>query len=426
MELVRGVPIVEYCDQYKLDVKSRLLLFIDVCRAVEHAHQKGIIHRDLKPTNILVSRNDAASVPKVIDFGIAKATGGEIAGQTAVTGFKQLLGTPLYMSPEQAEMSNLDIDTRSDVYSLGAVLYELLTGHTPFDKRTMDAADFDELRRLIREFDPPRPSNRLSTLGAEKQSTVSALRGVDVRALSRRLRGELDWIVMKSLEKDRARRYASAKDLARDVERHLHDQPVEACPPSAIYKLKKFARRNKTPLAAGAAIAGVLVAGIVGTTWQMLRAMGAERVAETATKEVRSEAMRARSEAARANDQRRRAEDERQRAIDSLKLARRVVDSLYLQVGTQWIADETAPSKFQQGILIAAVRFYEDLAETQVGNLSVVDQSQFVTRRIAASPSFFGAGARTASRGAMPEAPMPPIADGRLHSRKSMRQATDG
>jgi serine/threonine-protein kinase len=229
MELVPGIPITEYCDRERLSIPERLELFVLVCRAVQHAHQKGIIHRDLKPSNILVTVIDGAAVPKVIDFGIAKATGVALTDQTLETAFHQLVGTPLYMSPKQADLSGMDVDTRSDIYSLGVLLYELLTGSTPFDQETLRQAAFDEVRRIIREDEPPRPSTRLSTLG-ESLSTVSASRNAEPRHLSRAVRGELDWIVMKALEKDRTRRYETANDFADDVIRHLNNQPVEAGP----------------------------------------------------------------------------------------------------------------------------------------------------------------------------------------------------
>jgi serine/threonine protein kinase len=249
MELVKGIPITEYCDHEKLSIADRLELFVLVCQAVQHAHQKGIIHRDLKPSNVMVTLHDGVPVPKVIDFGIAKAMGQSLTEKTLYTGFAQLVGTPLYMSPEQAEMSGLDVDTRSDIYSLGVLLYELLTGTTPFDRETLRKAAFDEVRRIIREEEPAIPSARLSTLG-ESLSTVSARRKAEPRQLSRAVRGELDWIVMKALEKDRTRRYETANDFADDVLRHLNNQPVEACPPSRLYHLRKFVRRNRSRIAA--------------------------------------------------------------------------------------------------------------------------------------------------------------------------------
>jgi serine/threonine protein kinase len=245
MELVHGVPITEYCDQCNLATNERLELFIAVCQAVQHAHQKGVIHRDIKPTNVLVTMQDGRPAPKIIDFGVAKAINQQLTEHSLMTAFAQIVGTPLYMSPEQAELSPLGIDTRSDIYSLGVLLYELLTSTTPFDKDRLHAAAYDEFRRIIREEEPPRPSARISTLVAGLAVTIAERRRTDVRRLQQTVRGELDWIVMKCLEKDRNRRYDSAGSLARDVERYLHDEPVVACPPSMAYRFKKFVRRNR-------------------------------------------------------------------------------------------------------------------------------------------------------------------------------------
>jgi eukaryotic-like serine/threonine-protein kinase len=265
MELVRGVPITEFCDQNQVPVRERLELFLNVCAAVQHAHQKGIIHRDLKPNNILVTLHDDKSVVKVIDFGIAKAIGQQLTEKTLFTNFAQMMGTPIYMSPEQAQMSGLDVDTRSDIYSLGVLLYELLTGMTPLDGERLRKAAFDEIRRIIREEDPVTPSNRMSTLG-RAGATVCANRRSDPERLSKLFRSELDWIVMKALEKDRNRRYETASAFAADVERYLKDEQVQACPPSTAYRFKKFVRRNKGPVIASAAVVIVLIAGIIGTT----------------------------------------------------------------------------------------------------------------------------------------------------------------
>jgi WD40 repeat protein/serine/threonine protein kinase len=244
MELVKGVPITAFCDQNRLPPRQRLELFVSVCQAVQHAHQKGIIHRDLKPSNVLVTVQDTTPVVKVIDFGVAKALGQELTDKSLSTGFAQMIGTPLYMSPEQAGQSGLDVDTRSDIYSLGVLLYELLTGTTPFAKERLRGADYDEIRRLIREEEPPKPSTRLSTLGPAARA-VSANRRSEPHKLSALFRGELDWIVMKALEKDRNRRYESAGAFAADVQRYLNDEPVLACPPSAWYRFRKLARRYK-------------------------------------------------------------------------------------------------------------------------------------------------------------------------------------
>jgi len=263
MELVNGMPVTEYCDTYEFTTVQRLELFKHICHAVQHAHQRGVIHRDLKPSNVLVTHRDGHAVPKVIDFGIAKAISGQLTEATLVTHFAQMIGTPLYMSPEQAELSSQDIDTRSDVYSLGVLLYELLTGSTPFDKQRVREAGFDEMRRIIREEEPPRPSDRISTLAAETTTVISARRKAEPAKLSQLLRGELDWIVMKALEKDRTRRYDSPNDLAKDIQRYLDDEPVEACPPSRAYQLRKLARKHRGKLAAAVSVAMILVASTV-------------------------------------------------------------------------------------------------------------------------------------------------------------------
>jgi serine/threonine protein kinase/tetratricopeptide (TPR) repeat protein len=280
MDLVKGLPITEYCDQAKLTPRERLELFVHLCQAVQHAHQKGVIHRDLKPSNVLVMVHDTTPVVKVIDFGVAKALGQELTDKTLFTGFAQMIGTPLYMSPEQAGQSGVDTDTRSDIYSLGVLLYELLTGTTPFPKDRLKEVGYDELRRIIREEEPPRPSTRISTLG-KAASTVSTQRKSDPKRLSRLFRGELDWIVMKALEKDRNRRYETANAFAMDVQRYLADEPVLACPPSPWYRLRKFARRNKGPMLSASVIAVVLLVGIVGTTTGLVLALAAEGRAVT-------------------------------------------------------------------------------------------------------------------------------------------------
>jgi WD40 repeat protein/serine/threonine protein kinase len=274
MELVRGIPINEFCEQQKLNVRQRLDLFFQVCHAIQHAHQKGIIHRDLKPTNVLVTKADTVALPKVIDFGIAKALGPALTDHTLHTGFAQLIGTPLYMSPEQAEMNHFGVDTRSDVYSLGVLLYELLTGTTPFDKETLHKAGFEEMRRIIREEEPETVSARIARTRTDKP-------GVDT-GVNRRVHAatELDWIVMKALEKDRTRRYESASALAADIQRYLSDEPVLACPATAMYRFQKFARRHKPALATAAAIAVCLLLGSTVSAWQAVRATTAEAQAE--------------------------------------------------------------------------------------------------------------------------------------------------
>ena len=267
MELVKGQPITQYCDDTHLTPRQRLELLLPVCQAIQHAHQKGIIHRDIKPTNVLVALYDGVPVPKVIDFGVAKATGPKLTDKTMFTGFGQLVGTLEYMSPEQAQLNQLDVDTRSDIYSLGVLLYELLTGTTPFDRKRLQTAAFDEMLRIIREEEPPKPSTKLSS--SATLSAIAASRGMEPSGLPKAVRGELDWIVMKTLEKDRSRRYETASNFAADLQRYLNDEPVHACRPSATYRCRKFARRHK----AGLAVAGLVLFFIVlfggGVGWAM-------------------------------------------------------------------------------------------------------------------------------------------------------------
>ncbi len=272
MELVRGIPVTEYCDRHHLTTRERLKLFVTVSQAVQHAHQKGIIHRDLKPSNILVTVNDGVGVPKIIDFGIAKATEQPLTDKTLFTRFNQLLGTPAYMSPEQAEMTSLDIDTRTDIYSLGVLLYELLTGRTPFDPKELFKAGLEHMLRIIRETEPARPSARLSTLAVADLTVVARQRQTEPPKLVRSVHGDLDWIVMKCLEKDRARRYVSASALAEDLGRHLASHPVEASPPTVKYRLDRFVRRNRLMVAAATSVVLALILGILGSGWQWRRA----------------------------------------------------------------------------------------------------------------------------------------------------------
>jgi WD40 repeat protein/serine/threonine protein kinase len=277
MELVRGIKITDYCDERQLSTTERLDLFVQVCRAVQHAHQKGIIHRDLKPSNILVTVNDGIAVPKVIDFGIAKAIEGRLTDKTVYTELHQFIGTPAYMSPEQAEMTSVDIDTRSDIYSLGVLLYELLTGKPPFDHQELMKAGLDAMRQTIREKEPPRPSTRLSTLAAAELSTVAKARRSEPPSLVHSVRGDLDWIVMKCLEKDRARRYDTANGLARDIGRHLDHEPVVARPPSRVYEFQKTLRRHWIGFAAAAAVFATLTLGVGVSSLEAVRAWRAER-----------------------------------------------------------------------------------------------------------------------------------------------------
>lgn len=280
MELVRGIKITEYCDQNNLPTRERLDLFTKVVQAVQHAHQKGIIHRDLKPSNVLVTLHDGVPVPKVIDFGIAKAMEQKLTDKTLFTQFEQFIGTPAYTSPEQAEMSGLDVDTRSDIYSLGVLLYELLVGRTPFDTDDLIRSGLNEMRRIIREKEPDRPSTRLSTMFAEERTATAQRRAVSSPELIHLLKGDLDWIAMKCLEKDRTRRYETAGALAADIQNYLGNEPVTARPPSTAYRLGKLVRRNKLAFAASAAVAVALLAGIVVSTWQAARARRAEKAAQ--------------------------------------------------------------------------------------------------------------------------------------------------
>ncbi len=294
MELVRGTRITDYCDQNHLITKDRLELFIVVCRAIQHAHQKGIIHRDLKPSNILVTLHDGVPVPKVIDFGIAKAIEEKLTDKTLFTELHQFLGTPAYMSPEQAEMGGLDIDTRSDIYSLGVLLYEMLTGRTPFDAREMIQSGFDAVRRTIREVEPARPSTRLSTLTDADLDTVAKTRGTGALQLRSQLKGDLDWIVMKALEKDRTRRYDTANGLAADLQRHLDDEPVMARPPSLLDEFQKTVRRHRFGFAAATAVLAALLLGLVASAWQAVkatRAREAEVQQRMAAQEAQTHAM---------------------------------------------------------------------------------------------------------------------------------------
>jgi eukaryotic-like serine/threonine-protein kinase len=284
MELVKGISIIQYADEHRLTPHQRLELFIPVCQAVQHAHQKGIIHRDIKPSNVLVAHYDDRPVPKVIDFGVAKAIGQHLTERTMFTQLGQIVGTIEYMSPEQARLNQLDIDTRTDIYSLGVLLYELLTGETPFDRQRLRSAAFDEILRIIREEEPPKPSTRLSS--SQSLPSIAALRQLEPKRLTTLIAGDLDWIVMKALEKDRTRRYETANGFAMDVERYLADEPVLACPPSAAYRFRKFARRNRKPVAAAGLVLLTLLAGIAGTTWGLVQAERQRKLAEAKTQEA--------------------------------------------------------------------------------------------------------------------------------------------
>ncbi len=289
MELVRGVRITEYCDQNNLDTRQRLELFIQICGAIQHAHQKGIIHRDIKPSNILVTLHDTVPVPKVIDFGIAKAIEVRLTDKTLFTAYEQMIGTPAYMSPEQAEMSGLDVDTRSDIYSLGVLLYELLAGRPPFDPKKLVQGGLDEMRKTLREREPQRPSTMVTTMQGDELTIMAQHHGAEAPKLISTLRGDLDWIVMKSLEKDRKRRYETSNGLAMDIIRYLNNEPVTACPPSRLYRFHKLVRRNKIVFISGGAVAAALIIGLGVSTWLFImeraareRAVAAEQQAEQA------------------------------------------------------------------------------------------------------------------------------------------------
>jgi serine/threonine protein kinase len=300
MELVKGVPITDYCDQQQLTVPKRLELIVQVCQAVEHAHQKGVIHRDLKPSNVLVAEYDGEPVPKVIDFGVAKATAGRLTDRTLFTAFGQLIGTFEYMSPEQARFNQLDVDTRSDIYSLGALLYELLTGSTPLEKERLRSANFDEILRIIGEEEPPLLRTRLSS--SKALAAISARRCIEPAKLRRLVGGELNWIVMKCLEKDRNRRYATASALANDLARYLNDEPVEACPPSRSYRLKKFIRRNKAAVVAASAVVAALTAGLTLSSIGFIQARQQAQFARSQADRADREAKNSEIQAARSNE----------------------------------------------------------------------------------------------------------------------------
>jgi WD40 repeat protein/serine/threonine protein kinase/Flp pilus assembly protein TadD len=341
MELVKGVPLTRYCDEHRLTPRQRLELFIPVCQAIQHAHQKGIIHRDIKPSNVLVAPYDGRPVPKVIDFGIAKATGQQLTEKTLVTGLGAVVGTLEYMSPEQAELNNQDIDTRSDIYSLGVLLYELLTGTTPLQRKRLKEAAVLEALRLIREEEPPRPSTRLST--TEELPSIAANRGLEPRKLSGLMRGELDWVVMKCLEKDRGRRYETANGLALDVQRYLADEPVLACPPSAAYRLRKLVRRNKALITTIVLVSAALVAGTTVSVWQAIRATGAEGAMTRQRDAATFAEAAAANNAARAETQRGIAVLNEQAAKASERLARRRYYAAQMNLAQQaWDAGDTA------------------------------------------------------------------------------------
>jgi serine/threonine protein kinase/Tfp pilus assembly protein PilF len=373
MELVKGTPITEYCDAHHLTLRERLELFVPVCNAVQHAHQKGIIHRDLKPSNVMIAMYDGRPVPKVIDFGIAKATGPKLTDRTMFTEFGAVVGTLEYMSPEQAELNQLDVDTRSDVYSLGVLLYELLTGTTPLERKRVQQAALLEALRIIREEEPPRPSTCLST--AEQLPMIAANRGVEPKKLTGVVRGELDWIVMKALEKDRSRRYETANGFVRDIERYLHDEPVQACPPSAAYRFRKFARRHRAGLlmAGGALIALFLLVISLALSNRMVARERNEKAEALVEKEKalveKDEALKlAQAESNRAEHNFRRASITIGDTVTKAALGVEEFSSLPLPVRKRF-AEETA--KFNESLMQQDLRDPDLQYEAAVGHRSM-------------------------------------------------------
>jgi serine/threonine protein kinase len=334
MELVKGRPITEFCDEHHLTPRQRLELFIPVCQAIQHAHQKGLIHRDIKPSNILIAPYDGQPVVKVIDFGLAKATGQQLTSKTLFTQFGTLMGTLEYMSPEQAELNNRDIDTRSDIYSLGVLLYKLLTGSTPLDRERLKTVAFDELLRIVREDEPPKPSTRLSE-SHDTLPSISAQRQTEPAKLTKLVRGELDWIVMKALDKQRNRRYETANSLALDLQRYLEDEPVQACPPSVGYRFRKFARRNRGGIISAAALTVTLLAGAGVSLWQAIDATNARKLADS----------------------------QRQLAESNLRKARDAVDQMLIRVADEKLARIPGVEPLRKQLLEDALKFYEQFLE---------------------------------------------------------------
>lgn len=351
MELVQGIPITRYCDEQRLTPRERLTLFLPVCQALQHAHQKGIIHRDLKPSNVLVALYDGRPAPKVIDFGVAKATGPAVTERTLVTELGQVVGTLEYMSPEQAELNQLDIDTRSDIYSLGVLLYELLTGTTPFQKQELSHAALLDMLRVIRESEPPKPSARLS--GIEALPSIAVNRSIEPWKLTTLLRGELDWVVMKALDKDRNRRYETAGGLALDVQRYLADEPVQACPPSILYRLRKLTRRNRVAISSSALVLTALVVGTIVSVTQAIRARNSEwQVQQLLDKQVEINAELV---------------EERQRAQSNFRRARQAVDDMYTQLAEKWLVNQPKMEGVTREFLEKALQYYSEFA-AEAGN----------------------------------------------------------
>ena len=338
MELVSGVPITKYCDDAQLNPRERLELFIPVCQAIQHAHQKGIIHRDIKPSNVLVTLYDGKPVAKIIDFGVAKATDQRLTERTMFTQYGSIIGTLEYMSPEQAEMSALGVDTRSDIYSLGVLLYELLTGTTPLERAKLREAGYAEILKRIREEDPPKPSTRLSE-SRDAMPSISAQRKTEPARLTRLVKGELDWIVMKALEKDRSRRYETANGFARDIQRHLDGDAVEACPPSTAYRFQKFARKHRAGLVTGAAFVLLLLAASLFSTYQAVLANAARRQEEV---------------------ERQRAEQSRIAAEANFQKARQAVDEYFTKVSESKLLNVPGLQPLRKELLESSRKYYQE------------------------------------------------------------------
>ena len=349
MELVSGVPITKYCDDAQLNPRERLELFIPVCQAIQHAHQKGIIHRDIKPSNVLVTLYDGKPVAKIIDFGVAKATDQRLTERTMFTQYGSIVGTLEYMSPEQAEMSALGVDTRSDIYSLGVLLYELLTGTTPLERAKLREAGYAEILKRIREEDPPKPSTRLSE-SRDAMPSISAHRKTEPARLTRLVKGELDWIVMKALEKDRSRRYETANGFARDIQRHLDGDAVEACPPSTAYRFQKFARKHRAGLVTGAAFVLLLLAASLFSTYQAVLANAARRQAEV---------------------ERQRAEQSRISAEANFQKARHAVDEYFTKVSESKLLNVPGLQPLRKELLESSRKYYQEFLKDRALDPSV-------------------------------------------------------
>ncbi len=348
MELVKGIPLTGYCDQHRLGLLERLALFRQICSAVQHAHQKGIIHRDLKPTNILVESHDGSPVPRVIDFGLAKATSGlQLTEQSLYSAFGTVAGTPLYMAPEQATFNAIDVDTRADVYALGVILYELLTGTTPIDRQTFQKAAIDEMLRMVREIEPPTPSRRLST--SDTLPSLAATRQTEPSRLGRFMRGDLDWIVMKALAKERQRRYESPIAFSQDIERFLNHEPVSAGPPTSAYRFTKFVRRNRPQVIAASLVLLALLVGIIGTTLGLIKAQRQQRIA-TAESVKKEEARQAEA-------------DQRKKAVEAERLAHAEADKAL------------AINEFLSKDLLTQAEPSNNAAEDKVTLLEVLDRA---------------------------------------------------